>query len=57
MKNPSLLPKVREKTVDYLNGYIDSPRLTEDIDNYIVLPELGDYSGVLGAIALARMGS
>jgi fructokinase len=55
MKNPSLITKVREKTVDYLNNYIDSPRVTTDIDNYIVLPELGDYSGVLGAIALARM--
>ena len=55
MKNTSLLTKVREKTVNYLNRYIDSPRVMEDIDTYIVLPELGDYSGVLGAIALARM--
>jgi len=54
MKNPSLPWKVREKTREYLNGYIDSPRITEDIENYIVTPELGDYSGVLGAIALAR---
>src|SRR4030042_802597 len=55
MKNPSLLPKVREKTREYLNRYIDSPRITEDIENYIVTPELGDYSGVFGALALARM--
>jgi fructokinase len=55
MKNPSLLPKVREKTREYLNGYIDSPKITEDIENYIVTPGLGDYSGALGAIALARM--
>jgi fructokinase len=55
LKNPSLLPKVREKTREYLNGYIDSPGITEDIDNYIVIPGLGDYSGALGAIALARM--
>ena len=57
MKNPSLLPKVREKTREYLNGYIDSPGITEDIENYMVTPELGDYSGVLGAIALAAMDS
>ena len=55
MKNPSLITKVREKITEYLNGYVDSPRVTVDIDNYIVLPQLGDYSGVLGAIALARM--
>lgn len=55
MKNPSLLPKMREKIREYLNGYIDSPSITEDIKNYLVIPELGDYSGVLGAIALARM--
>ena len=54
MKNPSLLPKIREKTREYLNGYIDSPKVTDDIENYIVTPGLGDYSGVLGAIALAR---
>ncbi len=55
MKNPSLPAKVREKVREYLNGYIDSPRISDDIDNYIVVPELGEYSGVLGAIALARM--
>ncbi len=55
MKNSSLLPKIREKTVEYLNRYIDSPRITEEIENYIVFPRLGDYSGVLGAIALASM--
>ncbi len=54
MKNSSLLSKVREKTVEYLNGYIDSPRITDDIENYLVTSELGDYSGVLGAIAIAR---
>ncbi|UCC16946.1 MAG: ROK family protein, partial [Dehalococcoidales bacterium] len=55
MKNLSLLPKVREKTREYLNRYIDSPRITEDIETYMVSPGLGDYSGVLGAIALAGM--
>lgn len=55
IKNPFLLPEVREKTREYLNGYIDSRRLMEDMDDYIVTPELGDYAGVLGAIALARM--
>ena len=55
VKNSSLLPRVRDKTREYLNGYIDSPLIIEDMEHYIVTPELGDYSGVLGAIALARM--
>jgi fructokinase len=55
MKSPSALAAVREKLVDILNGYIDSPRITGDIENYVVPPGLGDSSGVLGAIALARM--
>ncbi len=48
MKSPSL-------PGEYLNGYIDSTAITEVIENYIVTPGLGEYSGVLGAIALARM--
>jgi len=55
MKNLSLITKVRAKTAEYLNGYINSTCVMDDIDNYIVLPKLGDFSGVLGAIALARM--
>ena len=54
MKNSSLLPRVRDKTREYLSGYIDSPQVIEDMENYILTPELGDYAGVLGAIALAR---
>jgi len=54
LKNPGLIQKIREKVVTLLNGYIDSPSITQDIENYIVLPGLGDRSGVLGAIALAE---
>jgi fructokinase len=37
-----------------LAGYLDAPELTASIDGYLVAPALGDRSGVLGAIELAR---
>lgn len=52
MDVPGLLPKVREKTVAYLNDYVQHPSITEHIDDYIVPPALGNKAGVLGAIAL-----
>jgi fructokinase len=49
-----LLPLVRGKVREKLNGYIQSPAILERIDQYIVPPGLGRHAGVLGAIALAR---
>lgn len=49
-----LLPNVRTKTREYINGYIQSPVIMQNIELYIVHPGLGDRSGVLGAIALAE---
>ena len=54
MKKQGLLTAVRHKVIILLNNYINSPEITENIDNYIVAPGLGDLSGVLGAIALAQ---
>lgn len=53
MDQPQLFPLVRQKTLGYLNGYVQSPTILENIDTYIVPPGLGNRSGVLGAIALA----
>ena len=53
MEQPRLLPLLRENVQQLLNGYVPSPSILQDIDNYIVLPGLGKRSGVLGAIALA----
>ena len=50
-----LLPLIRKKIQNTLNGYIQSPAITKDIDQYIVPPVLGNRSGMLGAIALAKM--
>jgi len=44
---------VRQKVQQYLNGYIQSPLVLKNIDEYIVPPTLGNRSGVLGAIAMA----
>jgi fructokinase len=52
MNQPGLIAKVREKTVTYLNDYIQHPAITEHINETIVPPALGGRAGVLGAIAL-----
>ena len=54
MRQPRLLPLVRQKVQDLLSGYIGAPQILNEIDSYIVPPRLGDRSGVLGAIALAQ---
>lgn len=46
MKQPELLAGVRERVDELLAGYVAAPEL--------VAPALGDRSGVLGAIELAR---
>lgn len=55
MKQPSLLPLIRTRTRELLNGYIAAPELSDGLDEYIVGPALGDRAGVLGAIELARL--
>jgi fructokinase len=55
MKQSSLLPLVRARTRELLNGYIAGPELSDGLDEYIVGPALGDRAGVLGAIELARL--
>jgi fructokinase len=52
-QHAGFLAVVRSKVQKHLNGYIQSPMILEKIENYIVPPELGNQSGVLGAIALA----
>jgi len=54
MKKAGLLEGVRVRVRELLNGYVNSPVITEKIDEYIVAPALGDMAGVLGAIALAQ---
>jgi len=49
-----LLPIIRRNVQTILNGYVQSPAVTKNIDEYIVLPALGGRAGMLGAIALAQ---
>ena len=51
MKQTQLMPMVRKKTLEILNGYLSLDEL-KDIDNYIVLDSLHDNQGVLGCLAL-----
>ena len=53
MGQAHLFPLVREQVATLLNGYIQSPTILDDLENYIVPPGLGERAGVLGAVALA----
>ena len=50
-----LLPMIRQETFKNLNGYIKKDEILNDIDNYIVLPELKDDAGLIGAVELGKM--
>ena len=54
MKQVHLLPLVHKQVVELLNGYVPLPQITERIDEYIVLPDLGDDAGITGALVLAE---
>lgn len=54
MRQAQIYPMLREELQRMLNTYIQTPEVMEGIDNYIVPPGLGEYSGVLGALALGR---
>lgn len=52
-QHPGFHESTRRKVKKYLNGYIQSPMVAENIDAYILPPALGNRSGALGAIAMA----
>jgi fructokinase len=54
MKIAGLIDQVREKTMAYLNGYVQNERMLQEPNQFIQLPGLGDRAGELGAIALAQ---
>jgi len=50
---PHLFPRIRMNVQNLLNDYVQAPQIKADIDQFIVLPQLGNRAGVLGAISLA----
>jgi len=54
MEQPALINRVRDKLQGYLNGYIQHPAIIENMENYVVLPGLGNRAGILGALVLAK---
>lgn len=54
MQQAHLFPLIRQEVQQLLNGYVQSPAILEQIDQYIVPPGLGNRAGVLGAITLAQ---
>ncbi len=55
MQHPGLLSLVRAQVISTLKGYLRAPSILDHIDQYIVAPSLGHRSGMLGAIALAKL--
>ncbi len=54
MKTPGLIGALRLATEQRLAGYIEHPRLDAGLATYITTPQLGDDSGIRGAIQLGR---
>ncbi len=55
MEQPHLIPLIRGKLMQQMNGYLLVPELGHDIDSYLTSPGLGARSGLLGSLALGRM--
>jgi fructokinase len=53
MRQRQLFPMIRAELGRLLSGYVQARALLEEMDSYVVPPELGDRAGVLGALALA----
>ncbi len=54
MEQAQMFPLIRSEVKAILNRYLQSDRILEHIEDYIVPPGLGSRAGVLGAIALAQ---
>lgn len=55
MHQEQMFPMVRKKVQKMLNGYLKHTMIEEQIENYIVSPELGENAGILGAIRLGML--
>lgn len=53
MGQPHMLPRIRQHLAESLGGYANTARITDNIDEFIMLPALGNNAGPLGAVRLA----
>jgi fructokinase len=53
MHRKFLFPRIRERLLELLGNYVLHPSILQQIEDYVVPPGLGGYSGVYGALALA----
>ncbi len=53
-QHSGVVEAARNKVQTILNGYIQSHMVLDNIEDYIQLPSLGNHSGALGAMAMAR---
>lgn len=53
MQRPALGDVVRQRLRELNAGYLETPLLGDQIADFIVVPQLGNRAGVLGALALA----
>ncbi|MFB9757536.1 ROK family protein [Ectobacillus funiculus] len=57
MKQQQLISMIRNRVTGLLNGYLQHENITSgQIEDYIVLPSLGENAGLCGALALAKKG-
>jgi fructokinase len=54
MEQKKLLPLILTSVKKMLNNYIHMEEITDNIEEYIVLPSLGKEAGILGALVLAK---
>lgn len=51
---PGLLEATRGQMIESLGGYVDAPAIVGGATDFLVAPELGSRSGVLGGLVLAE---
>jgi fructokinase len=54
MGQPQMLPMIRARLIESLNGYSAATQIADRMDEYLVHPALGADAGPLGALALAQ---
>ncbi len=54
MKRASLFPRIRKHFATFNSGYIQHPRVTQELDKYITPSRFGNGVGIIGGLELSR---